>query len=87
MIIEERFDTLMQQAAMTTADYLRSAIDAIDGSFGDGYAEQHPMLVAAYIRTAAQDFHTAIVAKTLDEVSQALIDSLDRIGNALTATS
>jgi hypothetical protein len=66
-------DTLVRQASMTAAEYLDNGIRYIDDAFGDGYAKQHPELVAAFIRASAQDFHTAIMAQAIENA----------IGNAL----
>jgi hypothetical protein len=77
-------ETLMRQAPMTVALYLSEAIEAIDRKFGDGYAAKNPQLVAAFITACAQDFHTAVMAKTTEETSQVtriervIVDPKDR---------
>lgn len=40
------------------ADYLARAIREIDEKFGAHYASNNPLLVAAFIRTCAQEFAT-----------------------------
>ena len=40
-------------APTATQHYLREAIAAIDGAFGEGYARQHPDLLAAMIQASA----------------------------------
>lgn len=72
-------ETLLRQASMTAADYLRAAVRELDSVFGEGYAQQHPELVAAFMRTAAQDYHTAVSAS----VQQDLVDALDRVADAI----
>ena len=54
------FEELMTQACKTVENYLSEAQGSIDRVFGAGYARHHPELVAAFIRTAAQDFDTAV---------------------------
>jgi hypothetical protein len=49
----------MRQAHMTAHDYMMNAIHDIDELLEKGYARAHPELIAAYMRTAAQDFDTA----------------------------
>lgn len=51
---------VMRQASMTANDYMLDAKAMIDAAFGTDYAYEHPELVAAFMRTAAQDFHTAM---------------------------
>jgi hypothetical protein len=60
-------ETLFKQATMTATDYMVQAVDQIDKTFGEGYAAKHPELVGAFMRTAAADFHTAIIAKIHSE--------------------
>ena len=71
-------------------DYMGNAVRDIDGLFGDGYAEEHPELIGAYMRTAAADFGAAIVAKEshkgLEEIACALDDISDSIDKLSTAT-
>jgi hypothetical protein len=43
--------TLMRQAKYTAAEYLNAAVIDIDEKFGDGFAKEHPELVAAYMTT------------------------------------
>lgn len=54
-------ENAMRQASLTAREYLRDGIAYIDEQLGEGYAENNPDLLAAFIRTAAQDYHTAMV--------------------------
>jgi hypothetical protein len=45
-------ETLFRQASMTAHTYFHEAIEYIDKAFGEGYAEAHPELVGAFMRTA-----------------------------------
>jgi len=54
--METRADLLMRQASMTAHDYMQKAISDIDNLLGEGYAKEHPELIAAYMQTAALDF-------------------------------
>jgi len=54
---------LMRQAGMTANDYMSYAIERIDKQLGVGYARKHPELIGQFMRTAAQDFHTAMMVQ------------------------
>ena len=60
---------LMKQAWMTADDYLRNARRCIDEQMGEGYADQHPELIAAFMQTCAQDFHTAMMKAALETIA------------------
>lgn len=81
--IEASFDSLLDQASGTAATYLRAAQREIDDAFGVGYAADHPELVAAFMKTAAADYHTAATAKVLGNALQAVGYSLDSIASAI----
>ncbi len=70
------FDTLVEQAPLTADHYMSAAVRRIDARFGEGYASEHPDLVAAFMRVCAADFHSAILAKAtgagLDRIAAAL---------------
>lgn len=65
-------DTLLRQAGATAETYLADAIRAIDNAFGDNFARDHPRIVAAFMKTAARDYHTAIMKAGLDNIAQAI---------------
>ena len=67
-------DTLMRQAVPTMADYLRESILAIDAQLGEGYAKEHPELLAAFIQGASLDYGLSFVGNTLIGVASALGD-------------
>lgn len=71
------FDSLLRQAWETAGDYLEHGIRQIDGALGKGYAKDHPELIAAFMQTAAIDFASATIAKTL-------ASALEEIATALT---
>lgn len=48
-------DATKTQAAESAAFYLREAVAAIDATFGDGYARDHPELVASLVQASAID--------------------------------
>lgn len=56
------FEELMRQAGMTTADYMKDAVRYIDQQFGEGYAAEHPELIAAFISSCATDFQSGVIA-------------------------
>ena len=73
--------TLMRQAHQTACRYMIEATDAIDASFGEGYAKEHPDLIAAFMKTAAADFHTAILAKAIGGGCEAMDEIAGAIQN------
>ena len=68
--------TLMRQAHMTAGEYLDHGVRDIDGAFGQGYARAHPELLAAYMRTAATDLMTAILAKEIGGAIEAVAEAM-----------
>lgn len=71
-IITADAKTLMRQASMTATEYLDASIESIDWRFGAGFARQHPELVGVFMTTAALDFGTAIIARTVQDLKCAL---------------
>lgn len=59
---------LMEQAGMTAESYLIDGLQTINKHFGDGYAETHPALLAAYMQCAATDFATTFGSDRLDAI-------------------
>lgn len=59
--------TLFDQSLDTAKTYMREAISCIDAAFGDGYAAKHPELVGSFMTTAATDFQTMILGKTIPD--------------------
>ena len=78
-------DELLKQAQMTAHEYLLSGKDVIDDLFGAGYARAHPDLLAAYMKTAATDFFTAIIAKELGGALEGVAMSITDAANALSS--
>lgn len=67
---------LMLQARDTAETYFNQSIRIIDSKFGKGFAKAHPELIAGFMRTAAADFHTAILNQKLDDLIAEIRDSL-----------
>lgn len=65
-------ESAFRQAWLSADDYMEVAIRQIDLRFGEGYAENHPELVAAFMRTCAQDFHTTIMKVALQDIEAAI---------------
>jgi hypothetical protein len=53
----------------------------IDGVLDDGYAAQHPEVVAAVMQSAASDFAACMVAKALQDVADALLTTEESPAN------
>lgn len=72
--------TELARDCLSTADeYMRMAINNIDKRLGEGYAEKHPELVAAYMTTTALDYQAAATLIA----SQNVRDALDAICSAI----
>jgi hypothetical protein len=78
---------LMRQAGMTAHDYLLGGVHDIDEIMGKGYAKAHPELLAAYIQTAALDFHATFLAQQIGDALRAIGDALVRIADREEAAS
>lgn len=81
--ITASFDTLLRQASMTASDYMRHARSEIDKVFGEGYAEKNPVLVAAFMQTAAADFGATSTQKVIGEALEEISSSLRDIAHAV----
>ena len=55
----------------------------IDKQFGEGYAKEHPELLAAFMMTASQEHKTLVLEHALDRISNELSTSLDNVGTAV----
>lgn len=60
--VTTREEMLMRQAHMMATTYMAEGQVAIDQIFGIGYAKANPELLAAFMQTAARDFHTMMIA-------------------------
>ena len=76
-------ETLLKLASMTATDYMHHARQEIDRLFGEGYAENNPVLVAAFMQTAAADFGAASMAKIVGEALEEISGSLRDIAHAV----
>jgi hypothetical protein len=63
--------TLFRQAPMTADTYMQEAVIYIDAKFGEGYAEQHPELIGAFMQTSALDLGAAIIARAIETLAKA----------------
>lgn len=70
---------LMHQARDTAETYFNQAVRIIDEKFGEGYAKEHPGLIAGFIKTAAKDFDTCKTRQALDH----LASDFDRLADAI----
>jgi hypothetical protein len=71
------YTELMQQSMMTAHDYMNHAKRDIDEMFNDGYAEQHPELIAAYMKTAAIDYATTAGLQKISESLENIATAID----------
>ncbi|MDE2370275.1 MAG: hypothetical protein KGN16_14990 [Burkholderiales bacterium] len=75
-------DKVMEEALMTASSYMKRAALEIDKFFGEGYAEDHPELVAAFMQAAAADMQTMWTAATIEDGLYEVADNLRRIADA-----
>lgn len=47
--------SFIAQATENADKLLHDAVECIDNAFGDGYAREHPELIADFMRTASTD--------------------------------
>lgn len=81
--ITAEFETLMEQAPMTTDVYLRKAIRSIDEAFNTtGYARTHPELVAAYLHACAIDYQTSCLTGALQEIGDEITSAVEYMVSA-----
>ena len=66
----------MAQASMTAHQYFHAAIKSIDDRFGEGYAQNHPELIAAFLRTAASDYNVSIAVQALQGGIESMREAL-----------
>lgn len=78
MNITDDAETLLRQASMTADTYLAAAIRDINTRLGEGYAQKHPELVAAFIDVCAKDFGTAVLANSIQEAAGKIASALSR---------
>lgn len=80
-------NTLLVQASETAEAYLRAGTKAIDDQFGDGYAKEHPELVAAFMQVAAKDFAAsmlvAVIERSSSQTASAIESAAHRLGDAV----
>ena len=70
---------LMRQAPDTIDFYLRKGIDHIDNHLGEGYAKEHPELLAGFIQACATELHTAIQAREISDAIIAVAEQLNEL--------
>lgn len=64
----------MNQAPATIDFYFSKAINKIDTEFGEGYAKNHPELVAAYLQACVSDYRASRMEVVGNELNAALRD-------------
>ena len=68
---------------MTADQYLNEAITAIDEKFNKGYAENHPELIAAFMKVAASDMNYATLAKAQSEAIETLAEAINSLSDKI----
>jgi hypothetical protein len=62
----------VHQAGATIGTYLAQAINEIDNRLGDGYAAQHPVLLAECVRSQTLDYQTTAFTAAMYECEERL---------------
>ena len=76
------YSTIANQAPKAVEEYLLSGIQSIDAYLGDGYAKDHPELLAAFIKTASMDLFTAVLSREINEGLRDIANSILQAQNA-----
>jgi hypothetical protein len=71
--IDMPWPDLMQQSGSTAQHYMGTAIADIDRMLGEGYAKKNPALIAAFMQTAALDFHAASISIAAQKIRDGLV--------------
>lgn len=82
MAIHPDYNELVEIASRTAFDYMAAAKQNIDRAFGEGYAAAHPELVAAYMKSAGEDYNTAVMAVAVQEASDKIESALHAIADS-----
>lgn len=74
---------LMEQAPSTIDYYLSEARFRIDKEFGEGYAKEHPELVAMFVQACVKDYSATMMANAIDDLSLTLSCGFDKISESI----
>ncbi|MGA8658228.1 MAG: hypothetical protein WB586_18960 [Chthoniobacterales bacterium] len=74
--ITESTDQLETNAVAIAKGYFTASCEGIDTAFGKGFAKDHPELIAAYMRTAAIDLQTLVIARAIEYAADRIAESL-----------
>lgn len=69
---EATFDNLLKQSSSTADYWFEDAVSCIDAQFGKDFAKNNPSLIAAFMQSAAIDFHGATLGKAAAGLAEAL---------------
>jgi hypothetical protein len=68
--ITATYEQLIDDAVYSVSLYMARAAEAVDTQFGQGYAFNHPELVAAMVRAMAQEFSTSTACKVAEGIAE-----------------
>ncbi len=66
---------------------MNKAVNCIDQTFGDGYAKQHPDLVAAFMKVSSGDFSTGIIGAVIQDASDNIAGALQEVAEMIRQNS
>jgi hypothetical protein len=72
--ITASFETLMNQAPMTSNTYMKQAIIMIDEQLGEGFAKKNPELIGQFMRTCATDNFTLTLSSVIQDLDKSIND-------------
>jgi hypothetical protein len=75
-------DHLWHEARKWTTGYVQAGAEAVDKEFGEGFAKQHPELVAQFMRMASEEYRTGMLYYLVEKYGPALLNSLSKGGPA-----
>ena len=82
MTNENELERTMRQASMTANLYLLEAIKSIDSIFEkEGFAKEHPELIAAFVKSCNDDYHSTMLYNILTRTNEKISDLSETINS------
>lgn len=75
--------SLMKNAGYTALEYYFQIETKFDEVYGQGWGQNHPEVIAKLATAASQDFHTMMLCKTLQSLSEKMEVGIHDIGSQL----
>ncbi|ARC79589.1 MULTISPECIES: hypothetical protein [Pseudomonas aeruginosa group] len=85
MAIHISYEEMLRQSPMAVHDILLHTVSNIDAILGDGYAKEHPDLIAACVAAATAEFNNGSMIVAIQEASERVAGALELAGRAIQA--